>query len=356
MSLIQCLTNEKESMKWINYCFSLTVIIVAAKLLVSILLCTTHFNHFDYNYNDTFITKSIIMDENLAIALSLRNTSFDTILGPIHWNNLSPKIQQSFFDSSGPNCTKPHFRGWTLDNRKASANMKNIAQSFRKYVGFINGTTYWYAEGIEINIQSVLKGLEIGATEYPNSSAQHYRALKYYPIKDQNVLVAGSVSPWLETILLSYKAKAVTTIDYNLPKYDGNNIKFKYVLDMLDTNNILTNDQKFDSIFSFSSIEHDGLGRYGDPINFNGDFAAMYEFKYLLKPNGTLYLGIPTGDQDYLYYNSHRIYGPCRLKTLFQGWKLIDVFGLNSDDRNDFNYFVGRNWRNQPLFVLKPLH
>jgi len=27
----------------------------------------------------------------------------------------------------------------------------------------------------------------------------------------------------------------------------------------------------FDMVFSFSSIEHDGLGRYGDPLNPNGD-------------------------------------------------------------------------------------
>lgn len=31
----------------------------------------------------------------------------------------------------------------------------------------------------------------------------------------------------------------------------------------------------FDAIVSFSGLEHDGLGRYGDPLNPYGDLSAM---------------------------------------------------------------------------------
>ena len=37
-----------------------------------------------------------------------------------------------------------------------------------------------------------------------------------------------------------------------------------------------------------ASIEHDGLGRYGDPIHPLGDVAALGEFAMLLRPGGLL--------------------------------------------------------------------
>jgi hypothetical protein len=40
----------------------------------------------------------------------------------------------------------------------------------------------------------------------------------------------------------------------------------------------------FDVVLSISSFEHDGLGRYGDPLNPDGDMAAMRSTRRLLKP------------------------------------------------------------------------
>jgi hypothetical protein len=39
----------------------------------------------------------------------------------------------------------------------------------------------------------------------------------------------------------------------------------------------------FDLVLSMSSFEHDGLGRYGDPLNPNGDIMAMRSTRRLLK-------------------------------------------------------------------------
>ena len=43
------------------------------------------------------------------------------------------------------------------------------------------------------------------------------------------------------------------------------------------------------------SFDHDGLGRYGDPLNPNGDIEAMNTVRTLLKPEGILYLTVPIG-------------------------------------------------------------
>ena len=45
---------------------------------------------------------------------------------------------------------------------------------------------------------------------------------------------------------------------------------------------------KYDVIASFSSMEHAGLGRYGDPINPSGDLMVSAQLSCLLKPGGFL--------------------------------------------------------------------
>ena len=48
-----------------------------------------------------------------------------------------------------------------------------------------------------------------------------------------------------------------------------------------------------DFIFSFSSLEHDGLGRYGDPINPFADLESVGRAWCMLKYGGIFMLGLP---------------------------------------------------------------
>jgi len=75
---------------------------------------------------------------------------------------------------------------------------------------------------------------------------------------------------------------------------------------------------QFDFAASFSSIEHSGLGRYGDPIDPFGDIREMEKVSCLLKKGGLFFVGFPVG-ADVLVYNLHRIYGPIRLPMMFAG-------------------------------------
>jgi hypothetical protein len=121
---------------------------------------------------------------------------------------------------------------------------------------------------------------------------------------------------------------------------------------------------KFDALICISSIEHDGLNRYGDPLNPNGDLDSMKIFKGYLKRDGLLYLSCPVGI-DSVVWNWHRIYGQKRLPLLFSGWSLVDSFGF-SDSHLQRN--VEKGWNEklptglpvfsrypsfEPLFVLK---
>ena len=81
--------------------------------------------------------------------------------------------------------------------------------------------------------------------------------------------------------------------------------------------------QWVDVAISFSGVEHDGLGRYGDPVNPDGDLAAVREIRRCLKPHGVLLLAVPSCHRDTVFFPGHRVYGPVRLPRLIAGFRLL---------------------------------
>ena len=55
------------------------------------------------------------------------------------------------------------------------------------------------------------------------------------------------------------------------------------------------------------TIEHIGLGRYGDPIDPQGDLKAIKELVRVTKPGGDLLFVTPVGKQR-IEFNAHRVY------------------------------------------------
>lgn len=179
-----------------------------------------------------------------------------------------------------------------------------------------------------------------------------FECLKKYPIQIKDVAIMGSTVPWYEAIVLSYKGRPFT-FEYNKIKSNDNRLT-TYDLDDWDKVN-----KKFDVVLSISSFEHDGLGRYGDPINPDGDLKAMKNVKEnLLNTGGILILSVPIG-QDCIVFNAHRIYGVERFNKLIEGFELVDSFGFDSSQFNRFkesgNLSAKKDsdWPFQPIFVLK---
>eukprot|EP00957_Ditylum_brightwellii_P063704 4834874-Ditylum_brightwellii.AAC.1 len=54
--------------------------------------------------------------------------------------------------------------------------------------------------------------------------------------------------------------------------------------------------EQFDFGMSFSSLEHDGLGRYGDVLNPIGDLMSMAKMLSVIKPGGLMFIAVPTAD------------------------------------------------------------
>jgi hypothetical protein len=66
-------------------------------------------------------------------------------------------------------------------------------------------------------------------------------------------------------------------------------------------------DDSIPSLSCMHTIEHIGLGRYGDEIDPQGDIKAINELKRVLQPNGDLLFVAPVGKPK-IEFNAHRIY------------------------------------------------
>ena len=64
-----------------------------------------------------------------------------------------------------------------------------------------------------------------------------------------------------------------------------------------------------DSLSCLHTIEHFGLGRYGDPINVNGFVDGIRNIASLLTPDGVLYLSTPIG-KERVEFNANRVFNP----------------------------------------------
>lgn len=129
--------------------------------------------------------------------------------------------------------------------------------------------------------------------------------------------------------------------------------------DLLDLN---ITPSSLDLIINCSTIEHIGLGRYGDKLNLNGDIEAMKLLRNLLKPGGIMLLTIPVG-KDAVYRQLHRVYGPERLPRLLEGYVVEDKEYWIKDSQNRWimvDEKMALNWRSRPsvyglgCFTLRP--
>ncbi|GEO12123.1 DUF268 domain-containing protein [Segetibacter aerophilus] len=83
------------------------------------------------------------------------------------------------------------------------------------------------------------------------------------------------------------------------------------------------------SISCMHTVEHIGLGRYGDPLDPKGDLKAISELKRIVKPGGDLLFATPVG-RSRIEFNAHRIYSYEQILDYFSPLQLIE-FSLIPD-------------------------
>jgi hypothetical protein len=96
-----------------------------------------------------------------------------------------------------------------------------------------------------------------------------------------------------------------------------------------------------DSLSCLHTIEHFGLGRYGDPLDINGHEKGLAQLKAMVKPAGRFYLSTPMGPQR-IEFNAHRIFSANTILDWFsEGWR-IERFAY-VDDQDEIHESV--DWK-----------
>jgi SAM-dependent methyltransferase len=83
-------------------------------------------------------------------------------------------------------------------------------------------------------------------------------------------------------------------------------------------------DNSIESLSCMHVVEHIGLGRYGDALDYDGDLKAIQELKRVLTHGGFLYFVVPICFQPEIEFNAHRKYSFAQIKNMFQDFFLID--------------------------------
>jgi SAM-dependent methyltransferase len=103
-------------------------------------------------------------------------------------------------------------------------------------------------------------------------------------------------------------------------------------------------DDSIDSLSCMHVVEHIGLGRYGDPIDPDGDLKAISELKRVLKPGGNLFFVVPVG-KPMIRFNAHRIYSYDQISQYFSSLSIKQFSLIN--DNGDFLIDAGPDYANR---------
>ena len=93
-------------------------------------------------------------------------------------------------------------------------------------------------------------------------------------------------------------------------------------------------DGSFPSISCMHVVEHVGLGRYGDPLDSDGDLTAISELKRVLALNGNLLFVVPVG-KPRIAFNAHRIYSFEQIQSYFSDLVLKEFYLIPDDSTGE---------------------
>ena len=257
----------------------------------------------------------------------LCNTSRDGLSGP-YFNHVKVTIQ----------CNKL-FRNEDFDRGHGEARApkeipKELLQEFtmngrlkiqkwyfdEKYLGGKSHTPIWSKDDVERQIDLARKGKLPGTYGISETNALR-DGLKHAPhIKNGRILVIGSERPWVEASVLEAGAREVVTLEFGT--IISKHAKIKTMIPSEFRQKYLNGTLGlFDGIVTFSSVEHSGLGRYGDALNPWGDIITIARAWCVTRMGGSLTIGVQySNEKDALVFNAHRVYGKIRYPYLTTNW------------------------------------
>jgi len=225
---------------------------------------------------------------------------------------------------------------WCLSQRYEGARVMNWSTTYiDSYCEDISsGGSGTYSRDAVVSLASVLRSVKLDLE-------------KNVPgIRGAVGLVMGTEYPWVECLLLNEGASLVWTFEYATINVQHPRMRAKQC-QLIAKDYLEGQFDPVDVIVSYSSLEHSGLGRYGDTLNPDGDKEALAQAWCMLRPGGLLVLGVPMScaDKGELVFNAHRIYGFERLSYISENFELE---GFASDE-----CISSGNSNHDPIVILR---
>lgn len=132
------------------------------------------------------------------------------------------------------------------------------------------------------------------------------------------------VSAFIPTEFYDYRPANIILSNYSAGKTDLTKLQFA--------------DNSIESLSCMHTVEHIGLGRYGDPINVNGDKKAMAELERVLAIGGSLLFVVPIGNSR-IEFNAHRVYNYQQVMDNFPSLTLKE-FSIIPDEYEKTGYII----------------
>lgn len=153
---------------------------------------------------------------------------------------------------------------------------------------------------------------------YPEAIPQ-LRTMRSY-IAGRRVLIVGSQSFWGELFCAISGASAITTVEYREIRWTSvpqSSSQLRTITWDQFTEGIDEHLGSYDLVLTYGSLEHSGLGRYGERVMPLGDLYTFFLMSRCLRANGMCAVAVPTGP-DLTHFNAHRIYGEKRIRAMEQ--------------------------------------
>lgn len=99
-------------------------------------------------------------------------------------------------------------------------------------------------------------------------------------------------------------------------------------------------DNSIESMSALCSLEHFGLGRYGDPIDPEACFKCFKAIQKKLKKGGNLYMSVPIG-KERVEFNAHRVFFASTIIENFEGMELVE-FSCTANGKIEYSVDIYR--------------
>jgi len=124
--------------------------------------------------------------------------------------------------------------------------------------------------------------------------------------------------------------REIEVLDIREQRSSFENIRFRR-LDLMDRNFDLID--YCDSVSCLHVLEHFGLGRYGDRVDYDGHLLGWENIYKILQKGGKFYFSVPIGEQR-IEFNAHRVFSVKYLLELIARKYHIDSFSYVNDEGN----------------------